>query len=69
MRTFDCFTDKRMQPIVITPPRTARAEAFMDAQRAPLGPVRAPFQGDGLEDAAKAWLAHVDAGRIGGGVG
>ena len=51
--------------IVFDPPPTA----FMDAQRAPLGPVRAPFQGDGLEDAAKAWLAHVDAGRIGGGVG
>jgi hypothetical protein len=68
MRTFDCFTDKRTYPIVITPPRTARAQAFIDAQRPTLGPANAPFQGDGLENAAKAWLAHVHAGRIGEGV-
>lgn len=68
MHTYDCFTDKRTYPVTITPPRTARAKAFIDAQRPPLGPVREPFMPDDVRDAALAWIAHVDAGRIGGGV-
>ena len=68
MYTFDCFTDKRIYPTVITPPGTAHAEAFIAAQRAPLGPVITPCQSEAAEDAARAWLAHVNAGRIGAGV-
>ena len=65
MRTFDCFTDKRTYPAPETPRRTARTQAHIDAQHPPLDAPRAPFHGDGIEDAARAWLAHVEAGRIG----
>ncbi|MEO6248811.1 MAG: hypothetical protein ABIO85_09580 [Sphingomicrobium sp.] len=66
MGTFDCFTDKRTYKPVTTPPRTARAQAYIDAQRASLGPPCLPFQTDAIADAVREWQAHVDAGRIGG---
>ena len=66
MFTFDCFTDRRPRPAA--PTLTTRQEAAIVAQRPLLGPAEDYGHRSADIAAAREWLAHVDAGRIGEGV-
>lgn len=66
MYTFDCFTDRRPRPT--SPRRTPREQAAIAEQRPLLGSPNESRHHAADVEAAREWLAHVDAGRIGGGV-
>ena len=66
---FDCFSHKPAcysRPVRGKP--TPAQRAAMDKQRLPPGPSSPPFSEEAHLTAAREWLAHVDAGRIGAGV-
>jgi hypothetical protein len=70
MGMFDCFSHKPAcysRPVRGKPTPTAAQRAAMDKQRLPLGPSSPPFSEEAHLTAAREWLAHVDAGRIGAG--
>ena len=65
---YECFTRRPgwTAPLLTGSPTSAQ-RAAMDKQRLPPGPSSPPFSEEAHLTAAREWLAHVDAGRIGAG--